>query len=115
VSVASAVVSIVLAVMLVASAVMKFIRHEQVVTTIGGLGVPLNWFPFLGAAEVAGAVGLLVGLAVPAVGMAAAIGVIVYFIGAVITHLRAGDHALAAPLVPGLLAVAALALRIASA
>jgi uncharacterized membrane protein YphA (DoxX/SURF4 family) len=115
VSVASAAVSIVLAVMLVASAVMKFRRHEQVVTTITGLGVPLSWFPLLGAAEVAGAVGLLVGLAVPPVGIAAAIGVIVYFIGAVITHLRAGDHALVAPLVPGLLAVAALALRIASA
>jgi uncharacterized membrane protein YphA (DoxX/SURF4 family) len=115
VSVASAVVSIVLAVLLIASAVMKFRKQDQVVAMITGLGVPLSWFPFLGAAEVAGAVGLVVGLAVPPVGIAAAIGVIVYFIGAVVTHLRAGDHALVSPLMPGLLAVAALALRIASA
>jgi hypothetical protein len=114
-SVASAVVSIVLAAMLIASAVMKFIKQKQVVAGITGLGVPLNWFPFLGAAELAGAVGLIAGLAVAPLGLAAATGVIVYFIGAVVTHLRAGDRAIASPLLPGVLAVAVVALRIASA
>ncbi|KJY26125.1 DoxX family protein, partial [Streptomyces sp. NRRL S-495] len=40
----------------------------------------------------AGAAGLLVGLAVPALGVAAAIGLILYFLGAVITCLRARSY-----------------------
>jgi hypothetical protein len=43
------------------------------------------------------------------------VGVIVYFIGAVVTHLRVGDRAIASPLMPGALAAAALVLRVASA
>jgi hypothetical protein len=45
----------------------------------------------LGALKLAGAAGLLVGLAgLPAIGIAAATGLVLYFIGAVIAHLRAG-------------------------
>ncbi|GAA1719636.1 DoxX family protein [Nonomuraea sp. AD125B] len=55
-------------------------------------GVPKSWWPWLGAAKAAGAVGLLVGLAVPAIGVAAGIGLVVYFLGAVVTVLRARSH-----------------------
>jgi DoxX-like family len=57
---------------------------------------------------------LLVGLWVPAIGVAAAIGVILYFIGAVSFHVRAHDTGLVPPVVIGLLGVAALVLRLAS-
>ena len=57
------IVSIVLALMLVASAWAKLTRDERVVTGVTGLGVPLRWFPFLAACEVAGAAGLLFGMA----------------------------------------------------
>ncbi|MFE3455133.1 DoxX family protein [Nonomuraea sp. NPDC059194] len=55
-------------------------------------GVPQSWWPWLAAAKAAGAVGLLVGLAVPAIGIAAGVGLILYFAGAVITVLRARSY-----------------------
>ena len=45
----------------------------------------------LGALEVLGAIGVLVGLAVGAIGIAAAAGLAVVSLGAVATHVRAGD------------------------
>ncbi|MEW2529765.1 DoxX family protein [Streptomyces sp. NPDC047071] len=55
-------------------------------------GVPQSWWTLLGLAKAAGALGLLIGLAVPAIGVAAAIGLILYFGGAVITVLRARSY-----------------------
>ncbi|MGW8881943.1 DoxX family protein [Streptomyces mirabilis] len=46
--------------------------------------------------------------------MAAAVGLVLYFVGAVIAHLRAKDYAVAPAVVLTLLSVAALVLRIAS-
>ena len=43
----------------------------------------------LGTLKRAGALGLLVGLGLPVIGIAAATGLVLYFIGAVIAHLRA--------------------------
>lgn len=111
---ATLVVSIVLAVALAASTFAKLTRDERVTASLTGIGVPLSWFPFLGACELAGAVGLVIGLFFAPLGIAAAIGVILYFIGAVIAHLRAGDKALGPPLFLLALGVAALLLRIAS-
>ena len=76
--------------------------------------MPLEWFPQLAAVEIAGAIGLLAGLFVPAIGVAAAIGVILYYIHAVSFHVRAHDTALVPPVVIGLLGVGALVLRLAS-
>lgn len=54
------------------------------------VGVPRSWVPALGLLKGAGAVGLLAGLFVfPPLGIAAAVGLIAFFIGAVITHIRA--------------------------
>ncbi len=64
-------------------------RKAFVVDNLADCGVPERWWPWLGAAKALGAVGLLVGLAVPAVGVAAAAGLIVYFAGAVVTIVKA--------------------------
>ncbi|WP_067690909.1 DoxX family protein [Nocardia jejuensis] len=56
-------------------------------------GVPQSWWTPLGLAKAAGALGLIAGLFVPAIGVVAAIGLIVYFAGAVITVLRARSYA----------------------
>ncbi|WP_406279012.1 DoxX family protein [Embleya sp. NBC_00896] len=104
-----------LAAVLTASAVLTFTRNAQIVTEMAELGVPVGWFPGLAAAKAAGVVGLVAGLVVPALGIAAAVGLILYFIGAVVTHLRAHNHAIAVPTVICLAAVAALVLRVASA
>jgi DoxX-like protein len=71
----------------------------------------------IGALEVAGGAGLLVGLAYAPLGIAAAIGLVLLMIGAVATHLRVGDPVtLALPaLAHALVAAAVLVLRIASA
>jgi hypothetical protein len=41
--------------------------------------------------KIAGALGLLAGIVYRPLGIAAAIGVVLYFLGAVITHVRGGD------------------------
>jgi MFS superfamily sulfate permease-like transporter len=55
-----------------------------------------------------GAVGLLLGFAVPVLGVAAAIGLVVYFVGAVSAHLRARDTDVAGAVSFLVLVVAAL-------
>jgi hypothetical protein len=89
--IAYAVLAVILAALLAMSARAKLAKDEKIVKGITGLGVPLSWFPFLAACELAGAVGLVIGLWWAPLGIAAAIGVILYFVGAVISHLRAGD------------------------
>src|SRR5216683_944628 len=96
------------------SATLDFIRYKQVLINIAKAGVPESWITMLGTLKAAGALGLLVGIRVPLIGTAAAVGVILYFAGAVITHLRARDYSLAPATAFGLLAVAALALGLVS-
>jgi hypothetical protein len=82
-----------------------------VVEPLTSYGVPRTWWPWLGAAKAAGAVGLLVGLAVPAIGVLAGICLVGYFIGAFVTVLRARSYAhIPAPLLYLAPVVAALAL-----
>jgi hypothetical protein len=110
--IAYAVVAVALSVALVASAAAKLTKQPRIMDGIGALGVPLSWFPALASAEVAGAIGLFIGLWVPAIGIAAGTGVVGYFIGAVVFHVRANDRELVAPVVLGLLATAATLLRL---
>ena len=74
------------------SAACVFIRAKWVVEPLADYGVPRAWWPWLGTAKAAGAVGLLVGLFVPAIGVMAGIGLVLYFTGAVITVLRARSY-----------------------
>ncbi|MFJ1758383.1 DoxX family protein [Kitasatospora sp. NPDC088134] len=55
-------------------------------------GVPRSWWGPLALAKLAGAAGLLAGLVVPALGVAAAVGLVLYFLGAVVTVLRARSY-----------------------
>ena len=112
--VVTVIVSVLLALAVIGSAMGKLTKQPKVVEMLTGLGVPLGWFPRLAAAELAGGVGLLVGLAVAGIGIAAAIGLIVYFIGAVATHVRAKNKQIAPPTALGVLAVVALIFRIAT-
>jgi hypothetical protein len=63
-----------------------------VVDNLAAYGVSKSWWPWLGTAKTAGAIGLLVGLAVPAVGVLAMAGLVLYFFGAVIAVIRAGSY-----------------------
>jgi hypothetical protein len=81
-------------------------------------GVPESWLTFpIGTLKTAGAVGLLLGLiGVPLIGTAAAIGLILFFVCALYTHIRASDYSPQFGLANGFLAlaVASLVLRLAS-
>jgi hypothetical protein len=55
------------------------------------VGIPLKYFPLLAACEFAGAVGLVGGVLWPILGVAAGIGLELYFLGAIGSHLRVGD------------------------
>jgi len=56
-------------------------------------GVPLSWLTFpIGTLKTAGALGLAAGLALRPVGVAAAIGLVLFFVCAVYTHVRASDY-----------------------
>ena len=96
------------------SATRDFVRYKQVSIAMAKAGVPESWMIMLGILKAAGALGLLVGIGVPLIGTAAAVGLILFFVGAIITHLRGRDYSLGPAIVFLLLAVAALALRLAS-
>jgi uncharacterized membrane protein YphA (DoxX/SURF4 family) len=55
------------------------------------IGLPLKYFPMLAACEFAGSLGIVIGIWWPLIGIAAAIGLVLYFIGAVVAHLMVGD------------------------
>lgn len=114
---ATAVVSVILAVLLTLSAAMKLQRNPQVVDSVHGVvGFPLDRFWILALLELAAAAGLVIGLWVAPLGIAAAIGTVAYFVGAIIAHLRVSDTKGAAnPAVPLALSIAALVLRVLSA
>jgi hypothetical protein len=71
------------------SATADFVRYKKVMINMARAGVPESWLIRLGIAKAAGAIGLVVGIVIPPIGVAAAIGVILFFVGAIITHIRA--------------------------
>lgn len=109
------VVTLMAIVALTFSAAADFVRYHQVLTNMAKAGVPESWLTNLALLKAAGAVGLLVGFVVPPIGVAAAVGVILFFIGAIITHVRARWYSFSYPSVYLLLALGSLVLGSASA
>ena len=96
------------------SSALDFIRYKQVLINMARAGVPESWITMLGILKAAGALELLVGIGMPMIGIAAAVGLILFFVGAIITDLRAHDYSFGLAMVFLALAVAALALRLAT-
>jgi uncharacterized membrane protein len=74
--------------------------------------LPMTWMPRLGTALAAGSLGLLAGFAVPVLGTLAALGLVLYFVGAFIAHLRVGSRKLAGPAVFLITTVATLVVNV---
>jgi hypothetical protein len=109
---AAAVVSSLLASVLALSAVRKLSHRPEIVATYTRVGVPENKLDYLALILLAGAAGLVVGLFWGPLGVAAAVGLVVYFLIAIGAHIRADDAVhLPTPVVIELMAVAALVLR----
>src|ERR1700757_1408193 len=101
-------ISLLLAAVCLLPAAGKLLGHPKMRQSAAHFGVPWPRYRLIGAAELAAAAGILIGLWWHPLGLAAATGMALLLIGAVITHRRAGDSGNeAAP------ALAALALTIA--
>jgi hypothetical protein len=95
------------------AAYLNFIGNESIKATADKMRVPQSWRIPLGALLAAGALGLLVGFAVPLLGTLAAVGLVLYFLGAFGAHLRAHNYQFGAWAPFLSLAVAALAVNLA--
>ena len=92
--IAYSIIAVLYSAMLTFSAILKIQEDPQVVRGIHEvIGVPLAFFPVLAACELAGAAGLLAGIRWPQLGKAAATGLILYFVVAILSHVRVGDFA----------------------
>ena len=94
------------------SGVAALVHFRPIIPGMARAGVPESWLTFpIGTLKTAGAVGLLLGLAgVPLVGTAAAAGLVLFFVCAVYTHVRAGDYSPQFGLALGFLLLAAATL-----
>jgi uncharacterized membrane-anchored protein len=109
-------VAVVAAAMNIWAASLDFRRAEQAVANAAKVEVPASWLLPLGALKFAGAIGLIAGIAMPFIGVAAAIGLVLFFVCAIFAHLRVSWYsALPFPIALLLFAAVALVLRLASA
>ncbi len=70
--------------------VADLVRARFVLANSAEVGVPPSWLPLLAALKAAGAAGLVLGvLALPYLAVAAAAGLVAFYVGAVAAHVRA--------------------------
>ena len=88
-------VTLIASIAALAGAVLNLTGHRIPVTEARRLSVPVEWLRFpIGTSYGLGFLGLLAGAAVPAVGIVAATGFVVFFVMAIGAHLRVGDRSL---------------------
>lgn len=107
--------SVVLALLLVLTAVRKLGHSEDVVASYARVGVPERALDLLAVILLAAATGVVSGLWWPIFGVITAGGLICYFLVAVVLHIRARDYRnLVNPLVFSTLAIAVTILQLAA-
>jgi uncharacterized membrane protein YphA (DoxX/SURF4 family) len=85
-------ITLLFAAMVVFSGFGKIRRDPRIVHVIHEVvRVPLKYFSLLAACELAGGLGLVLGIWWPSIGVAAGIGLVLYFVAATVSHLRVGD------------------------
>ena len=108
---AALIVTILLAVLFTFSSAIKLLGVRQSLEIRDHLGVTPTLWRVIGALELAGVIGVLVGLGWAPIGVAAAIGLALLSVGAVAFHVRASDGvAKTAPAVLGVALAAATAI-----
>ncbi|WP_406864988.1 DoxX family protein [Streptomyces sp. HUAS MG47] len=108
-----AVVTVLAAIVLAYGAYLDLAGHPSIAEEADRLSVPRSWMAPLGVCLGAGSLGLLAGFAVPVLGTAAGVGLVLFFVGAVGAHLRVGDRQLGGALGALAMSAAALALGVA--
>ncbi|MEV0351440.1 DoxX family protein [Nonomuraea sp. NPDC050680] len=91
---AYAAVTIFAALLFGSAAVVYLIGHEFPKAQADMKRLPRSWVPVLGMMLAAGSLGLLGGFAVPMLGTLAAFSLVLYFVGALLAHLRVGSRKL---------------------
>jgi DoxX-like family len=97
------------------SGIAAFLHFKPIMPGMVNAGVPISWLTFpIGTLKTLGALGLAAGLAFRPLGVSAAIGLVLFFVCAIYTHVRAGDYSVQFGLAIGFLGlnVAALALSL---
>ena len=90
-TIAAVTVVLLTAVLNAAMAVGDLVKARFVLTTSEMVRVPVSWLPALGAAKLAGAVGLVGGLlGLRPIGIAAAVGLTLFFVCAIGRHVQTG-------------------------
>ena len=105
-------VTIVASVFTGTAAVTYLIGHDYPKAQADMKRLPRSWVPVLGVLLAAGSLGLLAGFAVPLLGALAAGGLVLYFVGALVAHLRVGSRQFVGGAVFLATAVAALAVNL---
>jgi uncharacterized membrane protein YphA (DoxX/SURF4 family) len=91
-TITAAILSILLAFVALAAGAPKVVLKGTSAQLQSHLGLSAGLVRFVGLAEVAAAVGLVIGLFWRPLGVAAAVGLVVLFIGAIGFHAKAGDY-----------------------
>jgi hypothetical protein len=97
------------------SGVAALLHFKPIMPGMAKAGVPVSWLTFpIGTMKTLAALGLAAGLAFRPLGTSAAIGLVLFFVCAIYTHIRAGDYSVQFGLAIGFLGlnVAALALSL---
>ncbi len=94
------------------AAVTYLIGHDYPKAQADIKRIPRSWVPRLGMLLAAGSLGLLAGFAAPLLGIAAATGLVLYFAGALVAHLRVGSRNLVGWAIFAVTAVAALVVNV---
>lgn len=89
------IVTTLLVALLVGTGIGKIKRATPIVHNLEASDVPRKAFTPLGSLELLGAVGVVVGLLIPPIGVLTAACLILYFAGAVYAHIRADDENIA--------------------
>lgn len=85
------VLSLILSLIALGSGAGKLRKAPQVVETMHHVGVKDSQLPVLAMLEIAGGLGLLIGFGYKTLGVISAICLALYFVGAIISHLRVKD------------------------
>src|SRR5258708_17427595 len=75
------------------SGIAALLRFQPIMPGMAKAGVPVSWLTFpIGTLKTLGALGLAAGLLVRPLGISAAIGLVLFFVCALYTHIRSGDY-----------------------
>jgi hypothetical protein len=96
------------------SGIAALLHFQPIMPGMVKAGVPVSWLTFpIGTLKTLGALGLAAGLLFRPVGVSAAIGLVLFFVCAIYTHIRASDYSPQFGLAIGFLSLNVAALAVA--